>query len=197
MDDLNLDVPRSWKAIQPEELRGTLLVIGEPDTGKSKFARYLVEMIRSSGRETAFVDGDPGQSAFGPPTVLTMASKLGSGDRVFRDSQIRRYFVGSTTPQGHMLPTLVGAKRLVEVAEREKAHTIVYDTSGLVDPRQGGLALKSAKIDLLRPSAIFAIQREQELEPLLVPIRRSGRARGRRCSGRSGTVPSGRGSLPR
>jgi polynucleotide 5'-kinase involved in rRNA processing len=76
-----------------------------------------------------------------------------------------------------MLPTLVGAKHLVELAQQEEIHTIVYDTSGFVDPSQGGLALKSAKIDLLRPSVIFAFQREQELEPLLRPLRGSGRAR--------------------
>jgi len=37
------------------------------------------------------------------------------------------------------------------------------------------VALKNAKIDLLRPDAVFAIQRERELEPLLQPLRLSRR----------------------
>jgi polynucleotide 5'-kinase involved in rRNA processing len=54
---------------------------------------------------------------------------------------------------------------------------VIYDTSGLINPAEGGLALKLAKVDLLRPSAVFAIQRRGELERLLVPLRRSRRAR--------------------
>jgi polynucleotide 5'-kinase involved in rRNA processing len=49
---------------------------------------------------------------------------------------------------------------------------LIYDTSGLVDPAQGGTALKLAKIDLLRPGTVIAIQREDELESLLEPLRR-------------------------
>jgi polynucleotide 5'-kinase involved in rRNA processing len=76
-----------------------------------------------------------------------------------------------------MLPLLVGAWHLVRAAQQVGAQTVVYDTSGLVDPGQGGLALKLAKIDLLRPTAVFAIQRGRELESLLVPLRRSRRVR--------------------
>jgi polynucleotide 5'-kinase involved in rRNA processing len=56
------------------------------------------------------------------------------------------------------------------------ASTVVFDTCGLVDPRQGGLALKVALIDLLQPRSIYAIQRDQEIEPLLIYLRRSRRS---------------------
>ena len=172
-----LDIPAAWKAIQPAELQGVLMVVGAPDAGKSTFARYLFQLLRSHGQKVAYLDGDPGQSALGPPTTLTLAYGISGNDEPFPAGLARRYFVGSTTPQGHMLPTLVGAARLVEAARQEGVRSIVYDTSGLVDPGQGGLALKSAKIDLLRPAVIFALQREQELEPLLLPLRRSQRTR--------------------
>jgi len=172
-----LEVPAAWKAIQPAEMQGVLMVLGAPNTGKSTFARYLFQLLRSHGQKAAFLDGDPGQSTLGPPTTLTLAYDITGDDGPFPASPSRRYFVGSTTPQGHMLPTLVGAARLVEAARQAGAQAIVYDTSGLVDPVQGGLALKSAKIDLLRPGVIFALQHERELEPLLLPLRRSQRAR--------------------
>jgi polynucleotide 5'-hydroxyl-kinase GRC3/NOL9 len=161
-----------------------LLVIGASDTGKSTFARYLFAQLRGQGRKAAFIDGDPGQSSLGPPATLTLTFdpdltaglQAGDGQHHPAPAPARRYFIGSITPQGHMLPVLVGAARLVQAAQDAGAEVVIYDTSGLVEPAKGGLALKNAKLDLLRPSAVFAIQREKELEPLLIPLRRSQRA---------------------
>jgi polynucleotide 5'-hydroxyl-kinase GRC3/NOL9 len=76
-----------------------------------------------------------------------------------------------------MLPTVVGAHKLVQKAREKGATAVVFDTTGLVDPSCGGGELKRAKIELLRPSAVVAIQRRDELEHLLVPLRRSRRTR--------------------
>jgi polynucleotide 5'-kinase involved in rRNA processing len=76
-----------------------------------------------------------------------------------------------------MLPALVGAARLVQAAQSLGTGVIVYDTCGLVEASVGGLALILAEIELLQPSAILAIQRERELEPLLIPLRKSRRVR--------------------
>ncbi|MFN3763775.1 MAG: Clp1/GlmU family protein, partial [Anaerolineae bacterium] len=57
------------------------------------------------------------------------------------------------------------------------ATVTVLDTTGLIAPEQGGPALKQAKVDLLEPCAVFAIQRGDELEPILGPLRRSARTR--------------------
>jgi polynucleotide 5'-hydroxyl-kinase GRC3/NOL9 len=88
-----------------------------------------------------------------------------------------RRFTGSTTPRNHLLPFLISVGRLVEVARSRKVRTIVYDTTGLVDPNHGGVSLKLAKIDLLHPEVLIAIRRRDELEPLLAPLRRSARTR--------------------
>jgi polynucleotide 5'-hydroxyl-kinase GRC3/NOL9 len=172
-----IDVPPSWSHLPLDELRGTLLVVGATDVGKTTLARYLFQTLRAQGCKVWFLDGDPGQSALGPPTTLTLSSELDVGVKFLSDQDLWRYFVGSTSPTGHMLPVLVGGARLVQAAYAAGAEAVVYDTSGLIDPRQGGLALKSAKIDLLRPQAILAIQRDQELEPLLSALRRSQRTR--------------------
>jgi polynucleotide 5'-kinase involved in rRNA processing len=76
-----------------------------------------------------------------------------------------------------MLPVLACAARLAAAARDAGAQALVYDTSGLVDPSSGGIYLKLAKIDLLRPVALFAIQRRQELNSLVLPLRRSRRTR--------------------
>lgn len=172
-----IEVPRAWEQLDVDSLRGCVLVIGGPDVGKTTFARYLYRRLRANGQRAAYLDGDPGQSTMGPPTTMTLG--LGDvGNEPFSPlGQSWRRFVGSVSPRGHMLPLVVGAWRLVLAARQAGARTVVYDTSGLVDPGQGGLALKLAKVNLLRPTAVFAIQRGRELESLLVPLRRSQRVR--------------------
>lgn len=178
----HLDIPLAWENLHLDALQGVLMVIGAPDVGKSTLARFLFERIEQANqsganRSLAYVDGDPGQSSLGPPTTISLCMATqdvcADSDSHLPDNKLRRFFIGSTSPRGHMLPMVVGAARLVQAAGVD---ILVYDTCGLVDPAQGGLALKTAKIELLRPSAIFAIQREQELEPLLVPLRLSGRS---------------------
>lgn len=174
MVDQRLELPPAWQQLTLSGLRGTLLVIGAPDVGKSTFARYLYQRLSAETPAVAYLDGDPGQSALGPPTTMTLALGLGEGSG-------RRWhrFVGATSPRGplRVLPVLVGAARLIQAAHEAGATTVIYDTSGLVDPTQGGTALKLAQVDLLQPAAVFAIQHSYELEALLVPLRRSRRTR--------------------
>jgi polynucleotide 5'-hydroxyl-kinase GRC3/NOL9 len=172
-----MDIPHSWTQLEVERLRGIILVIGAPDVGKTTFSQYLHGRLSSVAGSVAYLDGDPGQSTLGPPTTMTIALTQGGQGALLLQERRWQSFVGAVSPKGHMLPLLVSASRLVRAAQDAGAKAIVYDTTGLVDPAQGGLVLKLAKVELLRPTALFAIQRGQELEPLLVPLRRSGRVR--------------------
>jgi polynucleotide 5'-hydroxyl-kinase GRC3/NOL9 len=175
--DVHIEIPPAWERVTLSALEGTLLVVGAPDTGKSTFARYLYRRLCALHERVAFVDGDVGQATLGPPTTMTLA--LGrSGDDGFPPAGARfRAFVGDISPRRHMLPTLVGAHKLVQKARAEEATAVVFDTTGLVDPVCGGGELKRAKVELLRPTVVVGIQRGSELEHLLVPLRRSRRTR--------------------
>ena len=177
ISNVHIEIPPIWERITFSALGGLLLVVGAPDTGKSTFARYLYRRLCACHERVAFVDGDVGQATLGPPTTMTLA--LGEpGDDGFPPAGPRfRTFVGDVSPRGHMLPVLVGAHRLVQKAREMGATAIVFDTTGLVDPAQGGGELKRAKVELLQPVAVVGIQRESELEHLLVPLRRSHRTR--------------------
>jgi polynucleotide 5'-hydroxyl-kinase GRC3/NOL9 len=179
MAGTQLDIPSAWEHIELAGLRGTLMVIGAPDVGKSTFAQYLYRhcVKAAESRCVAYLDGDPGQSTLGPPSTMTLTVGEKGDDAFPPRGPTWRSFVGAVSPRGHMLPVLVGAARLAQAAQEAGAEVVIYDTSGLVDPAQGGAALKLAKIDLLRPSTVFVIQRELELEPLLAPLRRSHRVR--------------------
>ncbi len=163
----DLQIPESWKELAAVPMRGLLMIVGASDTGKSTLARLLVDRLNG---KVAHLDGDPGQSNLGPPTTLTL--ELRSPEQA---PQRWRTFVGAISPTGHMLPLVSAAVRLVRKARDSGAETIVYDTTGLVDPNRGGFYLKLAKIDLLEPDVLIALQRGAELEPLLRPLRKSAR----------------------
>jgi polynucleotide 5'-hydroxyl-kinase GRC3/NOL9 len=168
-----VDILPEWQQISLSGQRGIFMVIGAPDAGKSTFARYLFERFQAEGLRTAYLDGDPGQASLGPPTTLTLSLSTGDSGEYPPVGKTWRWFVGSTTPAGHMLPVLAGSARLIQAAVQAGAQAIIHDTSGLVDPAHGGAALKFAKIDLLSPQMVFAIQIKDELEPILQPLRRS------------------------
>jgi polynucleotide 5'-hydroxyl-kinase GRC3/NOL9 len=177
-----LDVPASWRQIEPEALHGNLLVIGAPDVGKSTFARYLYHRLLFAGVQAAYIDGDPGQNQLGPPSTMTLvipkAPVVPPPEQTdFPQGKMCLSFIGSTSPVGHMLPMMTGAALLERTARQAGVHSLVFDSDGLVEPAAGGLALKLALIDLLRPTVVFAIQREGELETLLTPLRRTRRTK--------------------
>jgi len=170
-----LDVPPAWERLPVSSWRGIVMLIGAPNTGKSTLARYLYHRLCQAGLRTSFLDGDPGQSTLGPPATISLALGNPEEDRFPPSGPLWRSFIGSVSPRGHMLPLLVGAQRLVDTAFQAGAETLIYDTTGLIDPAQGGQNLKMAKIDLLRPAVVIAIQGDRELEPLLRPLRYSRR----------------------
>lgn len=171
------DIPPAWKQVDLFRLGGIILVVGRPDVGKSTFAQYLYREICNLSPRVAYLDGDPGQSTLGPPATMTVATNIPGDQRFPPRGRYWRTFVGAVSPRGHMLPLITGAARLVAAARGAGAEVLIYDTTGLVDPAQGGLYLKLAKIDLLRPGTVVAFQRRLELEPLLAPMRRSRRLR--------------------
>jgi polynucleotide 5'-hydroxyl-kinase GRC3/NOL9 len=171
-------VSPQWQQLAVEELRGTLLIIGASDTGKSSLARYIFQRLARNGTPTAYLDADMGQSTLWLPTTLNLALTREPGDPTFPPPGDRiSFFVGSTSPRGHMLPVLVGTHRLQQEARSRGAQAVVVDTTGLIDPSQGGKALKQWMIELLAPTMVIGLQRRQELEPILWPLRHDARVR--------------------
>lgn len=166
------DIPSPWEELDLARLSGTIMIVGASDVGKSTFSRYLFKRLCKMHPRVAYLDGDPGQSTLGPPATMTLAVAK-NGEDVFPPKGRRwRKFVGSVSPVGNMLAVLTCAARLVETAREAGVQAVIYDTTGLVEPSRGGIHLKLAKMDLLRPAVLFALQREQELQNLLLPLRR-------------------------
>ncbi len=153
-----------------DKWHGVVLVVGAPDSGKSTLVRKLWPRIAASHKRPAFIDADVGQGRLGPPTTQTLALFSPSAPEAFPPKgQWFRYFVGSISPRGHMLPTVIGLSLLVREAHRHHADLILVDTTGMVDPEQGGIALKAAKLELLHPHAAVILEHESEISMHLQP----------------------------
>lgn len=172
----SIHIPQEWQRLDPASLRGTVMVIGKSDTGKTTLARYLYHQLCRYYSQVGFLDCDVGQSTLGLPTTMTLALSAAAEDSPSQ-GQAFSYFIGSTSPRGHMLPTVVGARKLQAKAQEMGAEAIVVDTTGLVDRIAGGGALKHWKIELLQPSALVSLARGPELEHILWPWRRDRRVR--------------------
>lgn len=165
------DIPEPWRKVLAElkKEEGVVIVLGASDTGKTTFCRWLVEEISRAGQKVAWVDGDIGQSTIGPPTTVGMAIfQKGSPNPFEEVKPLFMRFVGSTSPVGHLLQTLVGVKKMVDKSFQLGADSVIVDTTGLV-AGDIGRELKFQKIDLIGPRYILALERKGELEDLLTP----------------------------
>ncbi|MEW6388195.1 MAG: Clp1/GlmU family protein [Thermodesulfobacteriota bacterium] len=163
-----LEVLPEWEAAARRFLEsgGVTLLLGGVDTGKSTLSRYLIYRAFTAGEPAALVDLDLGQSHLGPPATLGLGlfpPRFPGDDGLFPEGL---YFVGQTSPVGAILDVAVGCRSLVDLAGELGAARVVVNTCGLIHG-PAALRLKRAKLELLRPRLILALEREGELGPLL------------------------------
>jgi polynucleotide 5'-hydroxyl-kinase GRC3/NOL9 len=165
---MNISGPKEWYALLDvlKEEKGIAILLGATDTGKSTLARFLLFNLCQQGLKVALVDADIGQSFLGPPATIGLSVFKSDPDWQLILSAPEIFFVGSITPEGHFANHLKGVKRMVEKAPSYGAEVILVDTTGFV-LGEGGKELKRRKIDLLSPRFILALQKSNELEPIL------------------------------
>jgi polynucleotide 5'-hydroxyl-kinase GRC3/NOL9 len=170
----------------------TVLLIGGLDSGKSTLAHTMIRAALEAGRTAAYLDADVGQKSVGPPATVGLRHI-----RTPEDLEPERLavadalgFVGSTSPQGHLLPLVTSVARLHARARQEGADLVVVDTSGMVSGIYGQL-VKYHKVEMLQPDLVVGLQRGQELDPLLGVIQRFFSSEVVALGVHSGVVPTG------
>lgn len=150
-----------------------VVALGGLDSGKSSFCKMCAAVAVRLGKTVAYLDTDVGQTTVGPPTTIGL--KLIDSAEDLEPERLARadalHFVGATSPQGHLLPMVVGAAKLAAQARAWGAHLIVVDTTGFIGGTVGQV-LKLHKIEALQPDWVVGFQRGGELEPILGIIRR-------------------------
>jgi polynucleotide 5'-hydroxyl-kinase GRC3/NOL9 len=151
----------------------TVLLVGGLDTGKSTLSRMLLRAGVEAGRSSAFLDADVGQKTVGPPTTISLKAVRSVADLEPETlaTADALSFVGSTSPQGYLLPVVTGVVALAQRARDGGADLLVVDSGGLVSGISGQI-LKYHKVEMLRPDLVVGLQRGEELQPLLGVIQR-------------------------
>ncbi|RLE51223.1 MAG: hypothetical protein DRJ20_02435 [Candidatus Methanomethylicota archaeon] len=169
----DITIPPEWKIavnkILNMEKPMTIIVLGDVDSGKSTFCTFLANQSYSKGFKTAIIDNDLGQSDIGPPTTIGLGFLEKPVASLSVVPLFNAFFVGSTSPKGLIDRVIVGARKLLDAALKERAEVIVVNTSGWISGR-GARTLKLSLALILNPKVIVAIQRSGELEHLLKPL---------------------------
>lgn len=147
---------------------GKCLILGAADTGKTTLAAALAKRAASS-EPVAIIDADIGQSHIGPPTTVGWAV-LDNPQLDFSALAVRGIsFVGDVTPVGHLLQLTAAILQCVEQASKA-AKLCLIDTPGLVyGPASSALWWTVQRV--LKPESILAVQRDDELNDILVGLR--------------------------
>ena len=152
---------------------GLAVFLGGLDSGKSTLARATAAYAVRLGRTVAYLDADVAQKTVGPPATVGLKHIREPDDLTLErmaDADALG-FVGSTSPQDHLLPLVGALQRLRDRARAEGADLIVVDTGGEVSGIRGQL-VKYYKVDALEPDLVVALQRGEELEPILGVVQR-------------------------
>jgi polynucleotide 5'-hydroxyl-kinase GRC3/NOL9 len=165
---MDISAPKEWFGFLDvlEEEKGIAILLGATDTGKSTLAKFLISHLCQRGLKVGLVDADIGQSFLGPPATVGFAVFKSDPHWEVILSPPEIFFVGSTSPEGHFPIHLKGVKRMVDKASSYGTEVILVDTTGFV-LGDAGKELKRRKIDLVSPRFIVALQKEEEIEPIL------------------------------
>ncbi|MFX1451909.1 MAG: Clp1/GlmU family protein, partial [Promethearchaeota archaeon] len=144
-----------------------ILLIGAGDTGKTTFITLLANKCFEKGYKTAILDLDVGQHDIGPPCTISLGFLK---DFIYDLKEVpieSLFFIGNTSPAGHIIRCLAGIGRLLE--NGLKADITLIDTSGWIKGN-AARSYKTSKIELIKPNLIVGIQRDTEIEHLLKPF---------------------------
>ncbi len=128
-------IPRDWDI----PLEGALVVVGPPDSGKSGFSTYLLNVKMSVGG--CVIDADVGQSDIGLPGFVSCGCAAEPVVHISELEPLGAYFVGSTSPRGVEDLIVAGVTYCV----RQVSPPLVINTPGWTSGR--GLQLLKAIAD--------------------------------------------------
>jgi len=169
----DIAIPYEWREVV-ERISSmstplTLLILGGVDVGKTVFTLYLANSLTSQGRKVIIIDEDLGQSEISAPTTIGMAYLRRPVVSFSQAKQIGAYFVGSTSPAGLIHRVLVGVKSLLDKAREYDAQYVIINTDGWIYGRDAR-EFKMSMIALTRPHLVVAIQKRNEIEPIIRPF---------------------------
>lgn len=149
---------------------GVTMLIGGLDTGKTTLAIDAIHHAVANGHTAVLVDGDVGISTVGPPACVGLKVFETEDDLATLHVPDQLHFVGAITSSRLVLQQVVATAVMVEHA-RHLGDVIIIDTTA-VAAGVSGETLKYHKTELCRPDHVIALQRGEEMEPVVGMLRR-------------------------
>jgi len=149
---------------------GVTMLIGGLDTGKTTVAMDAIKHALAAGHRPVLVDADIGISTVGPPACVGLKIFETEADLQHAHEPDALHFVGAITSSRLVLQQVVATAVMVERARR-LGDVIVVDTTA-VSSGVSGETLKYHKAELCRPDRVIALQRGEEMEPVVGMLRR-------------------------
>ncbi len=149
---------------------GVTMLIGGLDTGKTTVAMDAVRHALAAGHRPVLVDADIGISTVGPPACVGLKVFDSESDLANAHEPDALHFVGAISSSRLVLQQVVATAVMVERARR-LGNVIVVDTTAIASGVSGE-TLKYHKAELCRPDLVIALQRGEEMEPVVGMLRR-------------------------
>ena len=146
-----------------------LMFLGGVDTGKTHTTVSFLKYFVHHGKKVGYIDADIGQSNISVPGTIGYVKLEGKLDNFDEIKATTVYFVGSITPTRHLLPIIVGIKKMLDRAREDGVDIVVLDTTGMIKGI-GGRVLKEYIVELIAPATVIALARENELDHILKVI---------------------------
>lgn len=149
---------------------GVSMLIGGLDTGKTTMSLQAARQAIADGHTPVIVDADVGNSTVGPPACVGMKVIESSRDLESLDTPDALHFVGTISAARLVLQQVVATAAMTERA-RSLGDIVIIDTTAIASG-VAGETLKYHKTELCRPDRIIALQRGEEMEPVVGMLRR-------------------------
>ena len=147
----------------------TLFMLGSVDVGKTFTVTSIANRFYEEGLKVAVVDADVGQSDLGPPCCIGMGVLEKEIQKLSEVPLHSLFFVGNTSPNGCMRECVRAAVAAVKKAEGLNADVIIVDSTGWIEGADAK-RFKLSEIKGICPSFVIAIEREDELEHILLHL---------------------------
>ena len=134
----------------------TVLVIGEPDSGKSSFTTFLANYAFSKGLKVVIIDADPGQNDIAYPGTIGLVFLKKPISWLRELNPDKMFFIGSTSPMNNEDMVILGTYKLVNEASSQ-ADIIIINSDGWVEGNRA-VRYKSRLIIALNPEALVIME---------------------------------------
>lgn len=159
-------IPKSWTAAVDSLTlmeRGTAIIVGPPDAGKSTLCTFLTNELINRGMRTSVVDADIGQADIGPPTTIASARPTRPVPSLTELEPDRMVFIGHINPSAAKSVVISGIKRIMNSYDRSM--TIINTDGWTLDT--DAVLYKSKIISTIEPEIVIGIGSETDLKPIM------------------------------